>query len=162
MSASLRNSEFILVCGTSDSFFLFRRLFFLYMCPLSSQTDAHTHKKNWSDLWSYFSLRKENKNVKRFWISAIIMKNICWSLCKHKFILPWAWLLIKIQILFLMSYFGFTIWKRKGRNLLHFGAAVKQRWPNFILGTTWWWSRELDDHPMLAPLLSFSLLNDVK
>lgn len=80
--------------------FLFRGIFFFYICPLSSHTKTHTKKRVWSDLWSYFSLRKENKNVERFWIPAITMKNICWSLCKHKFILPWAWLLIKIHILF--------------------------------------------------------------
>lgn len=132
---------------------------FVSTCVHFLHTLRHT-KKIWSDLWFYFSLRKENKNVKRFWISAITMKNICWSLCKHKFILPWACLL-KLRFFFLRSYFSFIIWKGTGRNLLHFGAAVKQRWPNFIYAL-------LDGGPESCVmkqcwlLCSFSLLNCIK
>lgn len=81
ISKCLHHSEIL-----SLSWFVVFLIYFSYlegsffpMCVhlLPTQTHTHTHTKIWSDLWFYFSLRKENKNVKRFWISAITMKNIC-------------------------------------------------------------------------------------
>lgn len=78
---------------------LWRKKQWQWIFKLIKKKKKRRKKKCDSDLWSYFSIRKENKNIKRFWILAITMKNICWRLCKYKFILPWAWLLIKMQFL---------------------------------------------------------------
>lgn len=102
ISKCLHHSENLSCPGLWYFWFIFLFggiFFFLHMSTFFTHKNTHT-QRIWSDLWSYGSLRKENKNVEKFWISAITMKNICWSFCKHKFILPWARLLIKIHILF--------------------------------------------------------------